>query len=563
MQNDSHGLSSRPSTSEDIAARIQSLRNILSSERHISAEQQVALDALDQEEADRLGVRAMERDSDPVPNSLPRTYTDEGYWESQSGPSTTSIARERRRPPRPSVRLDRQRDRLTRLGRSEPLEQVDAPPARLSPLHASRTRQASTDLDVEPQSTREGRYPKRRKLNDGTANKVQSLPDYGLTALHSPSNLKMKLLDSDIVNDVSRGTVDLDKLNIHSIDNKIILRTRLNQCNLLMKHQGGWPFDLSKLLVRLSKHEYDCSQLQGMVFVAMNGEDLLAKTAHYDSLVPPYHTFYRVRRYDSYRPSQDTSQRPRSPYRSVMRPRRMPEPSNPQWCDLRVSEDAMEVTQTEGYQVTVESVPEEEEDGLSTSPRSPRAWHDVDQEYSRRQYGAGADSYRPTYDDERSRRYYRTTAAVETRSRSSPTPSDSEDEDTLLYGRMSSARRDLEEAEERQRTLLDQLQAQRERRDFHRPYRPGRRTEDELRPMRENVDVFREFSVSSPGATLDLSSSDHMSRKRLPGPYEMLRGIAAYPDTCDGDAGKRILPHAKFQVTKDSGDVAIHFDPPV
>lgn len=555
MQNDSYDRSAGPSSFDDIAARIQSLRNILNSERHISAEQQVALEALDQEEAHRLSARAMERDASSIPNSLPRTYSDEGYWESQSGPNTTSIARERRRPPRPGVRMERQRERLSRLGRSEPLEQVDTSVARLPPLHTSRTRQASTDLDVEPQSIRGGRYRKRRKLNDGTADMAASVPNYGLTTLRSPCNLLMTFLESGIVN-------DLDNLRIHMPDNKIVLRTRSKQCSILMKHQGGWPFDLSKLLVKLSKHDYDVTQLQGMVFVAMNGEDLIAKTEYYDSLIPAHYTYHRIRSFvDTYRPTREASQRSRSPYRSIMRPRLAFEPDNAQWCDIRVSEDPAQIGHTEGHQVTVESVPGEEEEGSPTSPRSPQTWYDMDQEYSRRHYALRADSYRPNYDDEYSRAYYRTTATAGAHSRSSPTPSDSEDEE-LMYGRMASAQRELQEAEDRQQAVLDRLQSQRERR-FVRPTRPARWTEDPEFATRDSQRAYRDHFVSGDNSLLDLSHQDHTSRKRLPGPSEMLQGRAAYSDAIEGASGKKLLPHAKFQVMRGSGGVTINFDPPM
>lgn len=551
MQNDSYDRSSRPSISDDLTTRIQSLRNLLNSERHLSAEQQVALEALDQEEAHRLSARAMERDA---ASSLPRTYTDEAYWELQPGPSTNSVARERRRPPRPGVRLDRQRERLARLGRSEPLEQVDTPIARLSPLHTSRTRQASTDLDIEPMPTREGRYPKRRKLNDGTANKIESLPEYSLTAFNSPCNLKMTLLESDIVNDLRCGVADLNNLNIHMIENKTVLRTRSKRCNIFMKHQGGWPFDLSRLLVRLPRHDYD-SQIQGMVFVALRDEDLISKTEFYDTLIPAHHTYHRARRFVNR--TRDWSQRPQSPYRSVIYPRLSHEPGDPQWCDVRKSDDFAEVQQNEGYRVTIESAPDDDEAGSLASPRSPQAWYDMDQEHSRRHYALRADSYRPTYDDEYPRSYYRATVTAEAHSRFSPTPSDSDSVyEELLLGRMPSAQRELQEAEHRQQAVLDRLQSERERR-FVRPARPARWTENDDSPLHGDP------TLSSHIPVFDQETGERLSRKRLPGPSEMLQGRTAYSDASDGDTIKRVLPHAKFQVTRGSGGVTIDFDPPV
>ena len=562
MQDDSRDRSSGPSSTENIAARIQSLRNILSSPRHTTAEQRLALDALDREEADRN--RIMEREVNSPTSTIPRPFNDEGYWEPHGSTSPASLARERRRGFRPSARLERQRDRMARLARSDSLEHVPLSTSGNSPLNAGRTRPASPDPETMSPRLANGRFTrnvKRRKLDDGTSDENHRLPEYGLEGTLLPGNLQMAVLDTGNPNDALPQTDELAKQNLYLADNNLIFRSKRRRYNVLMKHKGGWPFNLSKLVIKLPKHDYETAPLQGMVFVSMEGEKLMEKTSYYDSLVPACYLLHLPRRYDSYRPSQEYFRSGRPPPPPLPRTRPVSRSQDAQWCEGHLPEEPAELEQVDGFEVAIERLPEHEE--TSTSPRSPRPWHDPDHEYSRRQYALRADTYRPSYaSDERSRRYRPAIAIPEQGpERTSPTPSDSDDEETPLYRGVPQSQRELEEAEYRQRNILEQMRARRDRGDSYAyVHASSARYDDDgnLMPPDHDYRAPSVGSAASPNAPFGYSV-EHTSTKRLPGCNEMLRGRSATADAEDSD--REILPHAKFQVSRDGGGVALNFEP--
>ena len=130
------------------------------------------------------------------------------------------------------------------------------------------------------------------------------------------------------------------------------------------------------------------------------------------------------------------------------------------------------------------------------------------------------------------------------------------------------AARDLEEAQERQRAFIDSLQSERERRPRNFVNRNGfsdltLEEVTEARALGARLYGRSDRTVSSPDAALNLSHPS-TSRKRLPGPSEMLQGRSATFSGISDGTDEKILPHAKFQIGRDSsGAITISFDPPM
>jgi len=576
-----------------ITARLESLRSILTnSERHTTEQQEVALQAIDSERRDRETQEQERRTSH---------MNEEGLFESQTAAtaSPSSIVRNRRQVFSARERLARQRNRMDRLARQDPFDRVSGTSSNLVPLSNSRGRErsASAELEVEPRSSREGGPSKRRKLDDGSSDDHLP-PVYGLEGTLLPGNLRMKVLDYPQPEDPLPPADDLARSRIWEGDNNDIFRTKKHKCTILMKHQGGWPFSLSKLVVKIPKHDYshDTSPLQGMVFVSMNQDQLLERTSYYDTLFPAGYVLHRARRYDSYRPSHDYMHSTRSPMRSLLRPRQLPDPSQSQWCDPSQSlDEPINLPRPQGISTTIERLPPDPNLPTTTSPRSPRPWHSPDydgaQPSRRTLY---TDTYRPSYTTTststltphqaaRARQWQAAAAEADMLEAEpepdptiseSPSPSDSSADDhdhdqdqdqddandTPLYRGIPSAHDDLAEAEARQRAFLEQARARREsgrgdRSDNHNLIYTGSSSYSSL-PRYTATTSATGAAGAGPGATATATASEDpddywtrgpptvhaygqptvgTSTKRLPGCNEMLRGRRASDTTSDGN----------------------------
>ncbi|PYH88445.1 hypothetical protein BO71DRAFT_391542 [Aspergillus ellipticus CBS 707.79] len=58
--------------------------------------------------------------------------------------------------------------------------------------------------------------------------------------------------------------------------------TKSDRCNLILKHQGESPFCLKKIVIKAPKSGYDAPIREGMVFVSMSSDELLARTAAFE-----------------------------------------------------------------------------------------------------------------------------------------------------------------------------------------------------------------------------------------------------------------------------------------
>lgn len=608
-----------------ITARLESLRSLLTNfERHTTEQHGVALQAIDSERRDReTQLQEQERRTSHL--------NDEGLFESQTTASPTSpssIVRTRRQMFSARERLARQRNRMDRLARQDLFDRdvVESTGSNLVPVNTSSARQrsASAELELEPRSSREGGRSKRRKLDDGSSNHHLP-PAYGLEGTLLPGNLKMRVLDYPQPEDPLPPADDLARSRIWEADNNDIFRTKKHKCTILMKHQGGWPFTLSNLVIKTPKHDYthDTSPLQGMVFVSMDQDQLLERTSYYDTLFPVSYVLHRARRYDSYRPSHDYMYSTRSPMRSLLRARQLLDLSDSQWCDPSQSVDEpINLPRSQGISTTVERLLPDPNLSAESHPRSPRPWHSEDYDRSdafmprRTLY---TDTYRPSYTSTstltphqaaRARQWQAAAAAAEAETdildpepepdpaiSESPSPSDSstddheqdqDQEDETPHYRDNPS---FAEVEARQSAFHEQTRARREpgrgersdNQNHNITYAPSS-SYPSLPLYTANTTVA---AVVGPGAAATASDDpdDYWTRgpptahaygrppagtstKRLPGCNEMLRGRRASDTTSDGNANGDpngpLAPHATFQATRDAGGaVVVRFEPEV
>lgn len=540
------------STGADISARLQSLRNILNSHRHLSPEQQFAIQAIDREAADRRTNEEQERRLES--NAYFHDMNNEALLEPETADSPRDIARARRQLFRPRERVQRQRDRIERLARSDASDQPSVGTSRLSPMASSRTRQPSDS----PERSGEGRIGrtwtmrKRRKLDDGSSDDGHLVPSYGLEGTLVPGALKMKVVENDGNHESLTPQEEAAKLKLPTLGDTDLYRSKRNKCNVLMKHVGGWPFSLTKIVIKVPKNDYDVVPLQGMVFISMTDNKLLEKTYLYDQYFPASYQRHHTRGYDSYRPSQEYMRSHRPPFRSAPRSLHLSDPPNDQWYNIiRSIDEPIEVPQVPGFDVTLDHTPDSDTaDNNNNTPTSPRPWHDINQDFSRRY----ADHYRPSYSTSTStRERYSAHLPSNVPLSLSPSPSDSESEELELYRGIPPSTREFDEAQLRQQSNVDQARLRRERGDSD--------------PYTQNPPLYpSQLSATGANSTSPRASyapnTEYSAAKRLPGPTEMLLGKS--PDYRCEESSREVMPHARFSVSREGGGVvSINFEPAV
>ncbi|KAK5459440.1 hypothetical protein LTS15_003568 [Exophiala xenobiotica] len=360
----------------DISARLQNLRNLLSSERHLGADHQQAFEAIDREmdhqmAADRSAARERRRrDLEAHIQEQEASSVSENPPQSNN---TSSLVRTRRRAFRPSERLQRyQRERLGQSSRTVASEPYLSP-STLSP---------ST---VQPNNDRGERLrAKRRKLDDGTYEDEPRTFSYGHNGQVATGQLRMEIVSCD------GGEYTDPHVPINSypqnvlVDDTTVYCTKASRCNLLFKHVGGMPFTLTKIVVKAPRAGFDAPIQEGLIFIAMDEDNLLDKTSEYDvRWTPKSHSLLRHRQ-DGYRPSHEYMNSTRSPLRSLNRSRYLNNPAD------QDEESESDTVLFPGFSILITD-PSDEEDAV-VGPPSPRPWQD--DEYSLRSY---VDRYRPTY----------------------------------------------------------------------------------------------------------------------------------------------------------------------
>ncbi|KAH6671507.1 hypothetical protein F5X68DRAFT_141207 [Plectosphaerella plurivora] len=149
-----------------------------------------------------------------------------------------------------------------------------------SPPHPSAlTPPNMSSASRPPDYSEDSRRAKRRKLDsDRIAPSFKGF-EYGKYGQVEPGELTMEIVSCDggLYSDESSYACE----NILKNDNSVYC-TKSNRCNIVLRHQGATAFSLKEIVIKApASHHYNAPVREGMVFVSMNQDDLLQRTARY------------------------------------------------------------------------------------------------------------------------------------------------------------------------------------------------------------------------------------------------------------------------------------------
>lgn len=457
----------------------------------------------------------------------------------QAGGSS-NLVRTRRRAFRPSERLQRyQRERLSQSGRTSNPETYTSP-SRLSPASPAHSLSERGDR----------LRSKRRKLDDGTYEDEPRTFSYGHDGQVVPGHLRMEIVSCD-GGEYSDPHVPFNSYPQNVLqDDTSVYCTKTNSCNLLLKHVGGMPFTLTKIVVKAPRTGFDAPIQEGLIFVSMeDDEKFLDKTSQFEVHWSPKSYRHQRHRQEGYRPSHEYLNATRSPLRSIDRSRYLHTSAS--------LEDGgeMETPLVPGFNVSVTD-PSDEEDAAD-GPPSPRPWHDDD--YSLRSY---VDRYRPVY------------LGIERNDGLWSTSSDSEGVDPDLPSeergpgereRFQRQQLDLENTLAHRNRMLDLLRAQQVRGSdeiFSHRNRQGDH-EDDGPSNRRSTPSRIGYRLFAPVVGAPTYNPEEASA-RLPD-FDTSTSKAGVNEAGASSSGKAnvIVPHARFFISRRKSSAAIKFDPPV
>ncbi|KAK5051854.1 hypothetical protein LTR84_002657 [Exophiala bonariae] len=543
--------SDRPPWS-DISLRLQNLRSLLNSERHLP-EQHRAIEALDREmdnmSADYAARERRRRDFDSHSQSHDSSLISASQLPNPSPSTESGLPRARgyRRAFRPSERL--QRYQRERLGQNA-INSIPGslPIARLSP--------ASPAL---PNADRGERLrSKRRKLDDGTYDEEPQTFQYGFDGQVVPGQLRMQLVSCD-GGEYSDPNVAINNYpqNILLDDNSVYC-TKSNKCNILLKHVGGMPFTLTTIVIKAPRAGFDAPIQEGLIFISMDDDGLIEKTSQYDVRWSPRNRRYSRYRTEGTRPSQDYLNPGATP-RSIDRTLYLNDPRG------REDSPDFNTSLVPGFNVSVTDISGDEDS--NEFPTSPRPWHDDD--YSLRSY---VDRYRPVYLGPTGNERNDNESATSSDSDGETGPSVHErPENTLQHHR-----RQLELEMDLQNRMIDRMRAQ-QIRDSDEYF--GRRSR--LPTLEDPTDSWNQTDSDenqhspptrsdgrNPIQTVLATDSRSPLEQRSTQPAdneECTRGKTNRGEgagsSSSGNNG--VKPHARFFISRSKSSTAINFDPPI
>lgn len=119
---------------------------------------------------------------------------------------------------------------------------------------------------------------KRRKLNNGLLAKDFG-PHYGYRGQVVPGPLRMEIVFCD----GGLHEYGKDKYRPENVlhNDLSVYCTRSSKCDLVLRHEGGVPFCLQRLVVKAPETGFTAPIQEGMVFVAMDLEGLILKASRY------------------------------------------------------------------------------------------------------------------------------------------------------------------------------------------------------------------------------------------------------------------------------------------
>lgn len=563
----------RPADNND---RLQRLRNLFDSERHANADQRRAMGALDGEMPDLAGEPILARLNRRRRGLEAQSSEQETAATPQTPPTGSPMALQRRRRiVRPSERIARYRSRMEAVDNTaDALEEtsasIDRPPPPIEPSDI-----AIQEYMGEAQFHRETRWrAKRRKLDDGTYEEEAKTFSYGHNGqvVAGPLRLDIVSCDGGAYSEPHIGSSWPQNV---LLDDSSVYCTKSNRCNMLLKHVGGMPFSLTKLVIKAPRNGYDSPIQEGMIFVAMEEDKMLERTA-------PYEIRYSTKRHQGHSrrernhirfgPSREYMNSVRSPLRSIDRSNYLQDPYPLQ--DVRYDEagmldeldDLLDVDLVPEFEVSTTYDNHSDNEGSSRrSPRTARisaSWYnDPDRHYF--PAVAVSDYYRPAYHDAGDEDYSDDSTS------STPESNPDHTSNTSVHNYTDP----LHAATTRQRRLMRSRQIEAAydvgsaasmryiQDDFARTYRQAEAGQSDYsnrrlrtRPSRIEVrpESRRQDSPDNPDGPQSAITSELLnSSNHLPGPKA---------ETTTTDVLK---PHARFFIRRDKSSVSINFEPPM
>ncbi|KAL4890450.1 hypothetical protein BDV59DRAFT_184541 [Aspergillus ambiguus] len=155
---------------------------------------------------------------------------------------------------------------------------------------------------------------KRRKLESDDHREGLQSCRYGHQGQVVPGALKMEVASCDGGTFEPGGESSWPE-NVLRNDSSVYC-TKSDRCNLILRHCGEMPFCLKRIVIKAPKIGYDAPIQEGMVFVSMTSDELLARTARYNI----HHTSLRRRnRRGAMQPSEEYLNAYRTPLQALER----------------------------------------------------------------------------------------------------------------------------------------------------------------------------------------------------------------------------------------------------
>jgi hypothetical protein len=537
----------------------------LYSERQANSSQRQAMEALDREMLEMAGGQISSGPNRRARGLEAQSNEHDTAATPQTPPAGSPMALQRRRRiVRPSERLARIR-RATESGGSiadameETYTSLTRPPPPMEPSDI-----AVQEYMGEAQFHRETRWraTKRLKLDDGTHEDEAKTFSYGHNGqvVAGPLRLEIVSCDGGAYSEPHIGPSWPENV---LQDDVSVYCTKSNRCNMLLKHVGGMPFSLTKLVVKAPRNGYDAPIQEGMVFVSMDEDRMLERTAPYEIRYSPKKPRELSRReYNHIRfgPSREYMNSVRSPLRSIDRSSYLRDPYPPH--DLQDPEASqLDAVVVPDFDVsTTYDNRSDNEGSLQRSPRLRRLsasyYNDRDLHYVP-PVGL-SDYYRPTYHD--------TDNEDDSQDSTSSAHESNPDLSQHLSGRtypdpvhpVSTRQRRLLRA--RQIEHAYDVQNQREiQDDFTRTYRQLEAGESEYPSRRVRMRPSR-IEVRPESRRQDTPDAQ-LSPEERDDPYEPPSNETT--NTATAEESDVLKPHARFFIRRDKSSVSINFDPPV
>ncbi|KAI9791162.1 MAG: hypothetical protein M1833_001572 [Piccolia ochrophora] len=123
---------------------------------------------------------------------------------------------------------------------------------------------------------------KRRKLDSDAHSPEFSNVSYGHYGQVEPGLLRMEIVSCDGGNYAADSQGEDRRYRAENVlrDDMSVYSTKSSRCNLVLRQQGQMPFSLKKLVIKAPRTGYTAPVQEGMVFVSMDSDQLLARTTH-------------------------------------------------------------------------------------------------------------------------------------------------------------------------------------------------------------------------------------------------------------------------------------------